>query len=49
MNSVKIPYDEEWNIEANKYTQAVKDFILLLKLHIFRAFQTKYDQIKTCI
>ena len=37
MNSVKIPYDEAWNIEANKYTQAVKEFISLLKAEHFQS------------
>ena len=37
MNSVKIAYDEAWNIEANKYTQsAVKEFISLFKTAHFQ-------------
>ena len=36
MNSVKILYDEAWNIEDNKYTQAVKEFISLLKVAHFQ-------------
>ena len=36
MNSVKIVYDEAWNIEANKYTQSVKEFISLFKTAQFQ-------------
>ena len=36
MNSAKIVYDEAWNTEASKYTQAVKESILLFKTILFQ-------------
>ena len=37
MNTVKIAYNEAWNIDASKYTQsAVKKFALLFKTMHFK-------------